>query len=146
MISSVPYVPPDTIKKVAATRGQSVSFADFFLADEMTREGKLAGTDMLLNLYRRPPERISSPDSARMFCELAFEEYSVCFCMQQKNALWRIFFQTLDSWPVACEPTEFARRHPSGNSDRLCYTSPVYRAHFFAFGDSSDEFLPFGRR
>jgi hypothetical protein len=54
-------VPPDTIKKVAATRGQSVSLADFFLADEMTREGKLAGTDMLLNLYRRPPERNSSP-------------------------------------------------------------------------------------
>jgi len=45
------------MKKVAATSGQSVSFADFFLAAEMTREGKLAGTDMLLNLYRRPPKR-----------------------------------------------------------------------------------------
>jgi len=50
-------VPPETIKNVAATSGQSVSFADFFLAAEITREGKLAGTDMLLNLYRRPPKR-----------------------------------------------------------------------------------------
>jgi hypothetical protein len=84
MISSVPYVPPDTIKKVAATRGQSVSFADFFLADEMTREGKLAGTDMLLNLYRRPPKRRSH--STLRYCEFAFEEYKVCTGMQQENA------------------------------------------------------------
>src|SRR6266446_2892162 len=145
MISSVPYVPPDTIKKVAATRGQSVSFADFFLADEMTREGKFAGTDMLLNLYRRPPERISSPAVHECFTSSLLKNTVSAFaCNKKKNALWRIFFQTLDSRPVACEPTEFARRHASGNSVRLCYTSPVYRAHFFAFGDSSDEFLPLG--
>src|SRR5579863_1754485 len=29
-MSSVPYVPPDTIKKVAATRGQSVRRTNFF--------------------------------------------------------------------------------------------------------------------
>jgi hypothetical protein len=81
-------VPPDTIKNVAATRGQSVSFADFFLAAETIREGKWAGTDMLLNLYRRPPERISSPALRECFYKFAFEEYSVCLCMQQKNALW----------------------------------------------------------
>ncbi len=59
MISSVPYVPPETIKKVAATSGQSVNLAEFFLAAEMTREGKVAGTDVLLNLYFRPPEQFS---------------------------------------------------------------------------------------
>ena len=30
-MSSVPYVPPDTMKKVAATNGQSVRWADFLL-------------------------------------------------------------------------------------------------------------------
>jgi hypothetical protein len=59
------------MKKVAATRGQSVSFADFFLAAEMTWEGRLAGTDMLLNLYRRPPERISWP-ALREFLRVRF--------------------------------------------------------------------------
>jgi hypothetical protein len=54
-------VPPETIKNVAATSGQSVSFADFFFAAEITREEQLAGTDMLLNLYRCPPKRISWP-------------------------------------------------------------------------------------
>jgi hypothetical protein len=64
-------VPPETIKNVAATNGQSVSFADFFLAAAMTREGELAGTDMLLNLYRRPPRRISWP-ALREFLRVRF--------------------------------------------------------------------------
>src|SRR5437588_8198389 len=59
MISSVPYVPPDTIKKVAATRGQSVSFATLFLVMGIAREGNCAGTDMELNSYSCPPERSS---------------------------------------------------------------------------------------
>src|SRR5205807_5314022 len=59
MISSVPYVPPDTIKKVAATRGQSVSFATLFLVMWIAREGNCAGTDMELNSYSCPPERSS---------------------------------------------------------------------------------------
>src|SRR5215472_11821702 len=59
MISSVPYVPPDTIKKVAATRGQSVSFATLFLVVGITREGYCAGSDNELNSYFRPPERSS---------------------------------------------------------------------------------------
>jgi hypothetical protein len=53
-----------------------VSFADFFLAAEMTREGKLAGTDMLLNLYRRPPKR-AHYRRCGIFNEFAFEEYKV---------------------------------------------------------------------
>src|SRR5215472_1956736 len=59
MISSVPYVPPDTMKKVAATRGQSVSFATLFLVVGITREGYCAGSDNELNSYSRPPERSS---------------------------------------------------------------------------------------
>src|SRR2546430_8372972 len=59
MISSVPYVPPDAIKKVAATRGQSVSFATLFLVMGIAREGNCAGTDMELNSYSCPPERSS---------------------------------------------------------------------------------------
>jgi hypothetical protein len=31
----VPYVPPDTMKNVAATSGQSVSFAILFFAGEI---------------------------------------------------------------------------------------------------------------
>src|SRR6266576_1307872 len=49
MISSVPYVPPDTMKKVAATRGQSVNFTTLFLVMETSREGNCAGTDIELN-------------------------------------------------------------------------------------------------
>jgi hypothetical protein len=47
------------MKKVAATRGQSVSFATLFLVVGMAREGNCAGTDIELNFYSRPPQRIS---------------------------------------------------------------------------------------
>jgi len=43
------------MKKVAATNGQSVSFAVLFFVVENTWEGIWAGTDMLLNFYSRPP-------------------------------------------------------------------------------------------
>jgi len=43
------------MKNVAATNGQSVSFAVLFFAMENTWEGIWAGTDMLLNFYSRPP-------------------------------------------------------------------------------------------
>jgi len=59
------------MKKVAATSGQSVSFADFFMDVEMVREGKWAGTDMLLNLYRCPPKRVPGP-SLREFIRVRF--------------------------------------------------------------------------
>src|SRR5579863_10048073 len=36
-MSSVPYVPPDTIKKVAATRGQSVRRTNFFRLETTAR-------------------------------------------------------------------------------------------------------------
>src|SRR5437762_9552812 len=53
MISSVPYVPPETIKNVAATKGQSVSLATFFFAGEIARAGNWAGKDNVLNFYSR---------------------------------------------------------------------------------------------
>src|SRR5713226_430623 len=59
MISSVPYVPPDTMKKVAATSGHSVNLAMDFLAVGNAREGYWAGSDKELNLYSRPPQRSS---------------------------------------------------------------------------------------
>jgi len=43
------------MKNVAATNGQSVSFAVLFFVVENTREEIWAGTDMLLNFYSRPP-------------------------------------------------------------------------------------------
>jgi len=47
------------MKNVAATRGQSVSFATFFLVIETAREGNCAGTDIELNSYYRPPKQSS---------------------------------------------------------------------------------------
>jgi hypothetical protein len=52
-------VPPDTIKNVAATSGQSVSFAALFFAVGIAREGSWVGTDIELNFYSRLPKRIS---------------------------------------------------------------------------------------
>ena len=59
MISSVPYVPPDTMKNVAATSGQSVSLATLLFAVGIALEGYRAGSDMELNFYSRPPKGIS---------------------------------------------------------------------------------------
>jgi hypothetical protein len=59
------------MKKVAATSGQSVSFAVFFLIVGIAQEGKWAGTDMLLNLYRCPPKQIPWP-ALREFLRVRF--------------------------------------------------------------------------
>src|SRR5580704_7695724 len=56
MIASVPYVPPDTMKNVAATSGQSVIFATLFFVEGRTWEGICAGRDTVLNFYSRPPK------------------------------------------------------------------------------------------
>src|SRR5882672_12259218 len=50
-ICSVPYVPPDTMKNVAATSGQSVSLAILFLVVVMELAGSWAGRDKELNSY-----------------------------------------------------------------------------------------------
>ncbi|HVO58301.1 MAG TPA: hypothetical protein VMT51_11455 [Dongiaceae bacterium] len=82
------------MKNVAATSGHSVSFADFVFVAEMMREGSEAGSDTLLNFYRRPPERSSLSALRGLVCwraeirsELASEEYKVCLRTQQKNAI-----------------------------------------------------------
>jgi hypothetical protein len=75
------------MKKVAATSGQSVSFADLLFVAEIMREGKLAGIAvMLLNLYFRPPKRFVI-GVANIFNELACEGYKVCCCMQQEKCV-----------------------------------------------------------
>src|SRR5579872_3094011 len=51
-MSSVPYVPPDTMKKVAATSGQSVSLEDLDLVFAAARGPNRAGTEMELNFWR----------------------------------------------------------------------------------------------
>jgi len=47
----VPYVPPDTMKNVAATSGQSVNFAALFFAMGSAWEGIWAGSDKVLNFF-----------------------------------------------------------------------------------------------
>jgi len=46
------------MKNVAATKGQTVSFATFFLVEEIAREGNWAGRVMVLNFLSRPPSAI----------------------------------------------------------------------------------------
>src|SRR5260370_22217948 len=67
-ICSVPYVPPDTMKNVAATRGQSVSLAILFFAWGIAWEGSWAGSDSVLNFYSRSSwsERSLSPNAERL--------------------------------------------------------------------------------
>src|SRR5579864_2063360 len=50
-MSSVPYVPPDTMKNVAATSGQRVNLARFFLVLGRALDGSWAGTDTLANCF-----------------------------------------------------------------------------------------------
>jgi hypothetical protein len=45
------------MKKVAATRGHKVNFADFF-GEAIAREGNWAGRDKVLNFLSRPPSAI----------------------------------------------------------------------------------------
>jgi len=44
------------MKNVAATSGQSVSFAALFLVVGMAWEGSWVGSDKELNFYSRPPK------------------------------------------------------------------------------------------
>src|SRR5215475_5190930 len=66
------------MKKVAATSGHKVSLAAFFLVLGMTWEGNCAGTEMLLNLYSRPPKR-RSPSRATLSKRL---------CSRAREASW----------------------------------------------------------
>src|SRR5881296_713957 len=108
MISSVPYVPPDTMKKVAATSGQRVSLATLFFAVRIAREAGVAGSDKELNFYSCPPWAIlalvaeptavrpqltlTARGGTRQWSVFAFAEYKSRFCMQGKNARGRTNF------------------------------------------------------
>src|SRR5215475_15471153 len=84
------------MKNVAATNGQSVSFAALFFGDESTWEGIWAGTDMLLNFYDRPPRAqfaLVALGGDKTRSKLATKEYKVCTCTQQKNAPNREFLR-----------------------------------------------------
>src|ERR1700677_1260389 len=70
MMSSVPYVPPDTMKNVAATSGQSVSFA-FLFVEVTARAGNWAGRDKVLNFLSRPPSAILALSQLHAWSEFA---------------------------------------------------------------------------
>ena len=75
------------MKKVAATSGQSVSFATLFFAEEIAWEGICAGSDKVLNFFSRPPS-MTLARSRLTGATSSFEEYSLCTRMQEENASW----------------------------------------------------------
>src|ERR1700728_2663036 len=78
MMSSVPYVPPDTRTKVSATSGQSVSLA-VRLVWGIARVGNWAGRDTVLNLLSRPPSQRPSLSHWRVWSEFAFRRIRIFF-------------------------------------------------------------------
>jgi hypothetical protein len=75
------------MKNVAATRGQTVSFATFFLVEEIAREGNWAGREMVLNFLSRPPSAILTLSLPRRWSEFAYrkKEYGNSSAMQEKT-------------------------------------------------------------
>jgi len=60
MIPSVPYVSAGHHEKRGGNERPKRQLCRFLFTDEIARVGKWAGTEvMLLNLYRRPPKRLS---------------------------------------------------------------------------------------
>src|SRR5271168_4524083 len=93
MMSSVPYVPPDTIKNVAATSGQSVSFA-FLFVKVTARAGNWAGRDKVLNFLSRPPSATLALSQQKMpGASLHYAEYGYSTSMQEKCAKNQRFFR-----------------------------------------------------
>src|SRR5579864_772857 len=99
------------MKKVAATRGQSVSFAMDFFVDGITREGNWAGSDIELNLYSRPPQRNSL--AALRENEFAGAEYKSRLRMQEKNGLGQKFLQLSRRTLILLDSGLCARRLPA---------------------------------
>src|ERR1700684_652346 len=102
MISPAPHVPPDTMKKVAATSGQSVSLA-VRLAWGIARVGNWAGRDTVLNLLSRPPYSDSRALSGVFGATSHSAEYGYSIVMQEKSAPRGKFFSKTIS---AREPNE----------------------------------------
>jgi hypothetical protein len=70
-------VPPETIKNVAATSGQRVSFATLFLEMGIADAGYCAGSDKELNLYRRPPSDTHSRAAVKRVRNRRIQESSL---------------------------------------------------------------------
>src|SRR5580704_1828727 len=93
MMSSVPYVPPDTMKNVAATSGHSVSFA-FLFVEVTARAGNWAGRDKVLNFLSRPPSAILALSQPKMpGASLHHAEYGYSHLMQEKCERNQIIFR-----------------------------------------------------
>src|SRR6516164_2999876 len=104
------------MKNVAATSGHRVSFAAFFLVVESAWEGSWAGTDMLLNLYSRPPKRCS-PSAMRWGANSRFQNTRSAQACNKKMHRDEIF-----SWSGKAGGLE-----PPFGCGSLCYTPAVYR-------------------
>jgi len=65
------------MKNVAATSGQTVSFATFFLVEEIAREGNWAGRVMVLNFLSRPPSAILALSMPRKWSESAYRNWRI---------------------------------------------------------------------
>jgi hypothetical protein len=74
------------MKKVAATRGQSVSFAVFFFVEEIAPVGNWAGRDKVLNFLSRPPSAILALSSLVVGASSQKAEYGEFSAMQEKYA------------------------------------------------------------
>jgi hypothetical protein len=75
------------MKKVAATRGQSVSFAVLFLLEGIAPAGNWAGRDKVLNFLSRPPSAILALSSRLVGASSQKAEYGEFSAMQEKYAV-----------------------------------------------------------
>src|SRR5271154_3841072 len=122
MMSSVPYVPPDTMKKVAATSGHSVSFA-FLFVEVTARAGNWAGRDKVLNFLSRPPSAIlalSQQKCLERVCIMQNTDIQLR-CKKNVQRLKDFFVAMLGASSVRCLTLQPAAQRPltSGGSVAL---------------------------
>src|SRR5215831_19179291 len=110
------------MKNVAATNGQSVSFAALFFGVESTWEGIWAGTDMLLNFYARPPwaqpALVAAVEQTRTGRIQGLHLYASKKCARSKNFLPRSHEEQIAfrPWSSALLPVIDSPRLRSSNS------------------------------
>jgi hypothetical protein len=75
------------MKKVAATSGQSVSFAVFFFVAGIAPAGNWAGREKVLNFLSRPPSVTLVLSSRSLGTSSRKSEYGDFFAMQEKYAV-----------------------------------------------------------
>jgi len=99
------------MKKVAATSGQSVSFAAF-LVEGSAREGNWAGRDKELNLLSRPPKAALALSQSRASGASSQNAgYGKIFPMQEKCVLSaKIFFEARATTNQTSRPRAFGAR------------------------------------